>query len=69
MKKIGGVEMGTLITGVILLIIVGFIIRSMVKSKKSGKSIQCGCDCKHCSGHCHWLLKMIILGAKLFGKH
>lgn len=53
MKKIGGVEMGTLITGVILLIIVGFIIRSMVKSKKSGKSIQCGCDCKHCSGHCH----------------
>ena len=32
---------------------VGLIIRSMVRDKKKGKSIQCGCDCKHCGGHCH----------------
>lgn len=28
-------------------------IRSMVKDKKDGKSLSCGCDCKHCSGACH----------------
>ena len=32
---------------------VGLIIRSMVRDKKKGKSIQCGCDCKNCGGHCH----------------
>jgi hypothetical protein len=45
--------MGTFIVGVILLAIVALIIRSMVKDKKAGKSIQCGGDCKHCGGHCH----------------
>ncbi len=30
-----------------------FAIRSMVKDKKAGKSLSCGCDCKHCSGACH----------------
>lgn len=44
--------MGTLIVVVVLVIIVALIIRSMIKDKKSGKSLQCGCDCKNCSGHC-----------------
>ncbi len=45
--------MGTVITAVIVLIIVGLAIGSMVKDKKNGKSIQCGCDCKNCGGNCH----------------
>lgn len=45
--------MGTIIVGIILLVIVGGIIRSMIKDKKAGKSIQCGGECKHCGGHCH----------------
>ena len=45
--------MGTAITGVVVLAIVVLIIRSMVKDKRHGKSIQCGGDCKHCGGHCH----------------
>ena len=45
--------MGTAITGVVVLAIVVLIIRSMVKDKRNGKSIQCGGDCKRCGGHCH----------------
>lgn len=45
--------MGTLITGVVVIGIVGLIIRKMIHDKKNGKSIQCGCDCKNCGGHCH----------------
>lgn len=45
--------MGTVIVGVVLLGIVGLAVRSMVRDKKSGKSIQCGGDCEHCGGHCH----------------
>ena len=45
--------MGTGIVLVVLGGVVGLVIRSMVKDKKSGKSLQCGQDCKNCSGHCH----------------
>jgi hypothetical protein len=45
--------MGTVIVLLILAAIVALIIRSMVRDKKAGKSIQCGGDCKHCGGHCH----------------
>ena len=45
--------MGTAIVSVVLAGVVGLVIRSMVKDKKSGKSLQCGQDCKNCSGHCH----------------
>lgn len=45
--------MGTLVVGIILLVIVGVVIKSMIKDKKAGKSIQCGGECKHCGGHCH----------------
>mgnify|MGYP004531978189 CR=1 FL=1 len=45
--------MGTLIVGIILLIIVALIVANMVRDKKNGKSLQCGGDCKNCGGHCH----------------
>ena len=44
--------MGTVITGLILAGIIAHIVRNMVRDKKNGKSLQCGCNCKHCSGHC-----------------
>ena len=45
--------MGTVIVGVVVVGVVGLIVRSMVKDKKAGKSLQCGGDCKHCGGHGH----------------
>lgn len=45
--------MGTAVVGAALLLVVGAVVRSMIKDKKNGKSIQCGGDCKHCGGHCH----------------
>ena len=45
--------MGTFITGAVLLGIIALIIRSMIRDKINGKSLQCGVGCKHCSGHCH----------------
>lgn len=45
--------MGTLLVGTIVIIIVAAIIRSMIKDKKAGKSIQCGVGCEHCGGHCN----------------
>lgn len=43
--------MGTFVVGTVLIGIVCLIVRSMVRDKKNGKSLQCG-DCKHCGGHC-----------------
>lgn len=43
-------------TGVVLTVVVGavvLVIRSMIKDKRNGKSIQCGGNCKNCGGHCH----------------
>ena len=45
--------MGTFIAGIVLLIVVALAIRSMIRDKKAGKSLQCGGDCKNCGGHCH----------------
>lgn len=45
--------MGTAIVLLALIGVVGLVIRSMVKDKKAGKSLQCGQNCSHCSGHCH----------------
>lgn len=44
--------MGTVIVSVILICIVGWIIRTIRKDKKNGRSPICGCNCKDCSGHC-----------------
>ena len=45
--------MGTVIVGTVVVAVVALIIRSMVKDKKAGKSLQCGVNWKHCDGHCH----------------
>ncbi len=45
--------MGTAIVLLFLAGVIGLVIRSMVKDKKAGKSLQCGQNCKHCDGHCH----------------
>ena len=44
--------MGTAIVLLVLAGVISLIIRSMIKDKKSGKSLQCGCDCGKCKG-CH----------------
>ncbi len=44
--------MGTVITGAALAAVVFAIIRSMVKAKKNGTSVSCGCGCEHCSKRC-----------------
>lgn len=45
--------MGTIIIGAALAGIIALVIRSMVRDKKNGKSLQCGGNCKNCGGHCH----------------
>ena len=52
-RKMEENDMGTIIVLIVLAIIVALIIRSMVKDKKAGKSLQCGGDCSKCGGHCH----------------
>ncbi|MDO4323646.1 MAG: FeoB-associated Cys-rich membrane protein [Lachnospiraceae bacterium] len=44
--------MGTAVVLVVVIGVVGLAVRSMVRDKKAGKSLQCGGDCKHCGGHC-----------------
>ena len=46
--------MGTIIVGAVLLLVVGLAVRSMIRDKKAGKSLQCGGECKNCGGHCHY---------------
>lgn len=45
--------MGTLAVSAVVIGVVAMIIRSMIRDKKNGKSIQCGGQCKDCGGHCH----------------
>lgn len=52
-RKMEANDMGTIIVLIVLAIIVALIIRSMVKDKKAGKSLQCGGDCSKCGGHCN----------------
>lgn len=44
--------MATWIVGGILAALVGLIVWTMLRDKKSGKS-TCGGDCAHCKGGCH----------------
>lgn len=41
--------MGTFIVGAIVVGLAGLAVRSMIRDRKNHK---CGCDCKHCGGHC-----------------
>ena len=43
--------MGTVIVGVVVVGVVGLIVRSMVKDKKAGKSLQCGGDTDRNKGY------------------
>ena len=45
--------MGTMITLAVVAAMVGLAVRSMIRDKKNGKSLQCGGDCSRCGGHCH----------------
>ena len=45
-------KMGTVIVGLVLVIVVALVVRSMVRDKKNGKSLQCGGECKQCGCHC-----------------
>ena len=44
--------MGTVIVLAIVAGAVALAVRSMIRDKKAGRSIQCGGDCSHCRG-CH----------------
>lgn len=44
--------MGTIVVGLLLAAVVALAVRSMIRDKKNGKSLQCGGDCSHCGGHC-----------------
>ena len=43
---------GTVVVGIILIILVTLIVKSMIRDKKHGKSLQCGGDCSRCGRHC-----------------
>ena len=45
-------KMGTLVVLVVLAGIVAAVLRTMIRDKKAGKSIQCGGNCTACKGHC-----------------
>ncbi len=45
--------MGTVVVLAAVVVAVVFAIRSMVRDKKQGKSIQCGGDCRNCGRGCH----------------
>lgn len=44
--------MGTAVTLAILSVVAGLAVRSMIRDRKRGKSLQCGGDCSRCKG-CH----------------
>ena len=48
------VNAGTLVLCILLLAVVAWIVRSLLRQKKQGKS-SCGCNCAHCAMHgsCH----------------
>lgn len=44
--------MGTFVTLLILAGVIALIVRSMIRDKKSGKSLSCGGDCSRCHSAC-----------------
>ena len=47
-------NIGTIIVSLVLILIIGMIIRGLIRDKKQGKS-SCGNQCSHCpmSASCH----------------
>ena len=44
---------GTIITLAAVAAAAGLAVRSMIRDKRNGKSIQCGSDCSRGGGCCH----------------
>ena len=53
LQWIGG-NIGTILICLVLIVVVFFIVRSLLRQKKQGK-FSCGCNCAHCAMHgsCH----------------
>lgn len=49
-RKKEGEIMGTAVVLVVLIGMVAFVIRSMIKEKRAGKSLSCGKNCGACAG-------------------
>ncbi|MBO6015227.1 MAG: FeoB-associated Cys-rich membrane protein [Lachnospiraceae bacterium] len=47
--------MGTAFVAAALVCVVALAIRSVIKNKNKGKSLQCGGDCSRCNRNCHEL--------------
>ena len=47
---------GDVIVIAILYVVYTLVIRTKIKTKKAGKSLECGMDCSHCKG-CHSNMK------------
>ena len=49
-----GANIGTILICLVLIVVVFFIVRSLVRQNQQGKS-SCGCNCAHCAMHgtCH----------------
>ncbi|MCM1113195.1 MAG: FeoB-associated Cys-rich membrane protein [Muribaculum sp.] len=45
-------NLGTIVVLIVVCGVSAWAVRSMVRDKRSGKSLQCGMDCKNCGGHC-----------------
>ena len=43
-------NIGTILICLVLIVVVFFIVRSLLRQKKQGKS-SCGCNCAHCAMH------------------
>lgn len=46
-------SVGTIVTLAAVAAAAGLAIRSMIRDKRNGKSLQCGGDCNHCGRRCH----------------
>ena len=48
-------NIGTIVIGLVLLVVILLVIRKLVKDRKNGSACSCGCGCKDCpsSSLCH----------------
>lgn len=46
-------NIGSIIIGLSVLAVISLIIVHMVKERKAGKSVGCGCSCESCHGCSH----------------
>ena len=58
--------LGTIIVAAIIVLMVFFIVRGMVKDRKKGKHI-CGGDCSNCHGGCSHKLSLNNSCSNIYG--